>query len=73
MDFENAAYHFSQLLLVRPTYWTALARLIEVMRRSATLTDAATFIQRAEQAGTNATQEAGKIYIIRLNGFFYSL
>lgn len=49
MDFENAAYHFSQLLLTKPTYWTALARLIEVMRRSGTLTDVITFIERAEE------------------------
>jgi tetratricopeptide repeat protein 21B len=30
IDFDNAAYHFSQLVLNKPNYWTALARLIEV-------------------------------------------
>lgn len=50
MDFENAAYHFSQLILSKPTYWSALARLIEVMRRSGNLTDSITFIERAEEA-----------------------
>lgn len=49
MDFENAAYHFSQLLLGQPTYWTALARLIEVMRRSGTTVNAAEFVKRGEQ------------------------
>lgn len=34
VDFETAAFHFRQLLLRRPTYWTALARLIEVSRRT---------------------------------------
>lgn len=37
VDFETAAYHFRQLLLRRPTYWTALARLIEVSRRTGNL------------------------------------
>ncbi|XP_061402484.1 tetratricopeptide repeat protein 21B-like [Musca vetustissima] len=50
MDFENATYHFSQLLLSQPCYWTALARLIEVMRRSGSLTDSTLFLQKAEQA-----------------------
>ncbi|KAK0172883.1 hypothetical protein PV328_006149 [Microctonus aethiopoides] len=39
VDFETAAYHFRQLLLRRPTYWTALARLIEVSRRTVTTCD----------------------------------
>lgn len=34
VDFETAAVYFRQLLLQRPTYWTALARLIEVSRRT---------------------------------------
>lgn len=59
MDFENAAYHFSQLLLSQPCYWTALARLIEVMRRSGSLIDAVPFLQRAEQAITNTNQYPG--------------
>lgn len=33
IDFDTAAFHFRQLLLKQPTYWTALARLIEVSRR----------------------------------------
>lgn len=56
MDFENAAYHFSQLVLTKPTYWTALARLIEVMRRSGCINDSLTFIERAEEAATSATE-----------------
>lgn len=34
VDFETAAFHFRQLLIRQPTYWTALARLIEVSRRT---------------------------------------
>uniref|UniRef100_A0A182NAG6 Tetratricopeptide repeat protein 21B n=1 Tax=Anopheles dirus TaxID=7168 RepID=A0A182NAG6_9DIPT len=62
MDFENAAYHFSQLLLYQPTYWTALARLIEVLRRSGTLVEAAAFLQRAEEEATRSDGEAGLSY-----------
>uniref|UniRef100_A0A182Q0B7 Tetratricopeptide repeat protein 21B n=1 Tax=Anopheles farauti TaxID=69004 RepID=A0A182Q0B7_9DIPT len=62
MDFENAAYHFSQLLLYQPTYWTALARLIEVLRRSGTLVEAASFLQRAEEEATRSDSEAGLSY-----------
>lgn len=56
MDFENAAYHFSQLVLNKPTYWTALARLIEVMRRSGCLSDSLPFIERAEEATSNPNE-----------------
>lgn len=63
MDFESAAYHFSQLLLSQPTYWTALARLIEVMRRSGTIANAAEFVKRGEencsQLASSAEHEAG--------------
>lgn len=60
MDFESAAYHFSQLLLSQPTYWTALARLIEVMRRSGTISNAAEFVKRGEQNCSNPVEhEAG--------------
>ncbi|XP_075147410.1 tetratricopeptide repeat protein 21B-like [Haematobia irritans] len=62
MDFENAAYHFSQLLLTQPSYWTALARLIEVMRRSGTLSDVYLFLQRAEQTISNPDLSPGLNY-----------
>ncbi|XP_046806712.1 tetratricopeptide repeat protein 21B-like [Lucilia cuprina] len=62
MDFENAAYHFSQLLLAQPCYWTALARLIEVMRRSGSLLDVMPFLQRAEQGTQNPNQAPGLNY-----------
>lgn len=53
IDFDSAAYHFSQLILNKPTYWTALARLIEVMRRSGCLTDIQNFMERADDAAEN--------------------
>lgn len=64
MEFDTAAYHFSQLLVAQPNYWTALARLIEVMRRSATLPEATPFLLRAEQICSQPTQEAGKFVAV---------
>ncbi|XP_017846384.1 tetratricopeptide repeat protein 21B-like [Drosophila busckii] len=68
MEFENAAYHFSQLLLSQPCNWAALARLIEVMRRSGTINESIPFLQRAEQSFLNSTNNsAGLNYC---NGLF---
>lgn len=63
MDFDNAAYHFSQLILSKPTaiYWTALARLIEVMRRSGILGESLTFLEQAEEVASS-TSEPGLRY-----------
>lgn len=65
MDFKNACHHFSQLLTNKPTYWIALARLIEVMRRSAGIDKAAAFILRGEQNCQKPNEEAGTVQYIR--------
>ncbi|XP_001655859.2 tetratricopeptide repeat protein 21B isoform X2 [Aedes aegypti] len=70
MDFENAAFHFSQLLLSQSTYWTALARLIEVMRRSGTLHDVQQFLHRAEDECARPDTEAGLNYCKGLNEWY---
>ncbi|GAB0090491.1 Tetratricopeptide repeat [Sergentomyia squamirostris] len=62
MDFDKAAYHFSQLLVNQPTYWTAQARLIEVMRRSARLSEAVDFLVRAEQNCVQPSFDSGLNY-----------
>ena len=33
-DYESAMFHFQLLLKNKPDYWVALARLVEVMRRT---------------------------------------
>merc|ERR1712079_205741 len=38
-DYESAMFHFQQLLTSKPDYWVALARLVEVMRRTGHLED----------------------------------
>ncbi|XP_058826203.1 tetratricopeptide repeat protein 21B-like [Topomyia yanbarensis] len=70
MNFENAAYHFSQLLISQPNYWTALARLIEVMRRSGTLHDIQPFLHRAEEVCLRPDFEAGLSYCKGLNDWY---
>ncbi|KAL9899857.1 tetratricopeptide repeat protein 21B-like [Glossina fuscipes fuscipes] len=62
MDLENATYHFSQLLLLQPCYWTALARLVEVMRRSGTLLDVVPFLKRSKEATVAPDQMPGLQY-----------
>jgi tetratricopeptide repeat protein 21B len=62
VDFETAAFHFQQLLQRRPDYWTALARLVEVMRRTGNLEDVPFYLDKAENACQRANQEAGLAY-----------
>ncbi|XP_034111910.1 tetratricopeptide repeat protein 21B-like isoform X4 [Drosophila nasuta] len=67
MEFENAAYHFSQLLILQPCNWTALTRLIEVMRRFGTLLESLPFLQRAAQA---SEQYKNSLELNYCNGLF---
>lgn len=53
VDFQDASVHFSALLTRHPSYWVALARLIEVKRRTAQLDEARPFLQVATQAAAN--------------------
>lgn len=59
VDFEMAAHHFKQLLSKQPTYWTALARLVEVMRRTGELEEVVTYLDQSEAALLRPHQEAG--------------
>ncbi|KYQ53911.1 Tetratricopeptide repeat protein 21B [Trachymyrmex zeteki] len=62
VDFDTAAFHFRQLLLRQPTYWTALARLIEVSRRTGAMDDLDEWLQRAQIAMGTGNVEAGFYY-----------
>ncbi|XP_017891080.1 tetratricopeptide repeat protein 21B-like [Ceratina calcarata] len=61
VDFDTAAFHFKQLLLKQPTYWTALARLIEVSRRTGDTDDLDEWLRRAELA-IGGAKTAGYYY-----------
>ncbi|KAK2581329.1 hypothetical protein KPH14_008102 [Odynerus spinipes] len=62
VDFEAAAFHFRQLLLQKPTYWTALARLIEVSRRTGNMDDLDDWLSQAQVAMGSSNVEAGFYY-----------
>ena len=59
-DYESAMFHFKQLLQKRPDYFVALARLVEIMRRTGNLEGVPEFLAKSEEfVGTRATMEAG--------------
>ena len=59
-DYESAMFHFQQLLTAKPDYWVALARLVEVMRRTGHLEDVSNYLQKSEEhVGTRAGLEPG--------------
>ncbi|XP_068223465.1 tetratricopeptide repeat protein 21B-like [Palaemon carinicauda] len=58
-EYDTAMFHFQQLLDRRPAYFPALARLVEVMRRTGTLDEAAPYLERAEQATLRPITDAG--------------
>ncbi|XP_060828682.1 tetratricopeptide repeat protein 21B-like [Bombus pascuorum] len=62
VDFDTAAFHFRQLLLKQPTYWTALARLIEVSRRTGDMDDLEEWLHRAELGMSGANLSPGYYY-----------
>ncbi|XP_054015603.1 tetratricopeptide repeat protein 21B-like [Hylaeus anthracinus] len=62
VDFDTAAFHFRQLLMKQPTYWTALARLIEVSRRTGDMDDLEEWLHRAEIGMSGSSLTAGYYY-----------
>ncbi|KAF7990183.1 hypothetical protein HCN44_010884 [Aphidius gifuensis] len=61
VDFKTAVFHFRQLLMKRSIYWTALARLIEVSRRTGNIEDLNEWLLRAENATKNSNH-VGSFY-----------
>ncbi|XP_071548285.1 tetratricopeptide repeat protein 21B-like [Panulirus ornatus] len=58
-EYDTAMFHFQQLLDRRPAYFPALARLVEVMRRTGTLDEAGPYLDRAEQATLRPNTDPG--------------
>ena len=53
-------FHFQQLLSSKPDYWVALARLVEVMRRTGHLEDVTQYLTKSEEfVGTRSSLEPG--------------
>ncbi|XP_027210397.1 tetratricopeptide repeat protein 21B-like isoform X1 [Penaeus vannamei] len=58
-EYDTAMFHFQQLLDRRPAYFPALARLVEVMRRTGTLDETNPYLDRAEQATLKPYMDSG--------------
>ncbi|CAD5116982.1 DgyrCDS5817 [Dimorphilus gyrociliatus] len=67
-DYEQATYHFKQLLSNRPDNFEALERLVDLMRRAGQLEDVPKFLEMAEKASSRANIEAGFNYC---KGLYY--
>ncbi|CAG0921103.1 unnamed protein product [Notodromas monacha] len=61
-DYETAMFHFQQLLDRNPTNWEALARLVEVMRRTGHLEECPTYLTKAAQCNPRASLQPGYYY-----------
>lgn len=61
-DYEQATFHFKQLLSNRPDNYNALERLVDLMRRAGQLEDVPKFLELAEKASQRANIEAGFNY-----------
>lgn len=59
-----ALFHFTQLLSKQPTNWTALVRLVEIMRRTGNIEGVPQYLQQAEQLCNK--KEAGLSYALGL-------
>ncbi len=61
-EYDQATFHFQQLLERSPDHYEALARLIDLLRRAGKLEEVAHYIEEAEKASSRATLEPGFNY-----------
>ncbi len=62
-NYDSAIHHYQQLLERRPAHHTALAQLLQLLRRAGRLEDAPRFITAAETAaGAKASTEPGILF-----------
>jgi tetratricopeptide repeat protein 21B len=61
-EYEAATFHFQQLLERKPTHFSALARLIQLLRRAGKLNEVPRFLKLAESLSKRATMEPGLHY-----------
>jgi tetratricopeptide repeat protein 21B len=61
-EYDQATYHFQQLLERRPDHYEALSRLVDLMRRAGKLDEVPRFLELAENASSKATMEPGFNY-----------
>uniref|UniRef100_S4RS46 Tetratricopeptide repeat domain 21B n=1 Tax=Petromyzon marinus TaxID=7757 RepID=S4RS46_PETMA len=61
-DYEQAIFHFQQLIERKPENFGALARMIELLRRAGTLGEAPRFLMLAEKNGSQRPLDPGYNY-----------
>ncbi|KAF0296468.1 Tetratricopeptide repeat protein 21B [Amphibalanus amphitrite] len=71
-DYETAMFHFQELLTRRPDYFAALARLVEVMRRTGHLEKVPDYLEKAEKASQRGTTEPGLAFCKALYEWYSS-
>lgn len=57
-----ALFHFTQLLTKQPTNWTALVRLVEIMRRTGNLNEFPDYLVNAERDTANPSKDPGLLF-----------
>ncbi|ELU05036.1 hypothetical protein CAPTEDRAFT_159405 [Capitella teleta] len=58
-EYDQALFHFKQLLERQPDHYDALSRLVELMRRAGRLEEVPNFLELAENASGRASLDAG--------------
>ncbi|KAG2459713.1 TT21B protein, partial [Polypterus senegalus] len=61
-DFEQAVFHFQQLLERKPDNYPTLSRLIDILRRAGKLEEVPRFLEMAEKYSSRARLEPGFNY-----------
>nr|CAH7760444.1 unnamed protein product [Callosobruchus chinensis] len=62
IDFDMALFHFTQLVAKQPKNWEALARLIEILRRTGNIDDAPKYLEASETYHESSSRDPGFLY-----------
>ncbi|KNC48253.1 tetratricopeptide repeat protein 21B [Thecamonas trahens ATCC 50062] len=58
-DYDQAIYHFQEILEAQPQHWTALGRLIDLLRRAGKLDHVQAFLDQAVSSSFEARSSPG--------------
>ncbi|CAE1275558.1 TTC21B [Acanthosepion pharaonis] len=69
-DYENSLKHYKQLLTTKPDNYEVLAKLVDLLRRSGNLEDAADFLETAKETSPHSKTDAGFNYCLGLYDWY---
>ncbi|CAH3021819.1 unnamed protein product [Porites evermanni] len=69
-EYDSATFHFQQLLERKPGHFSALARLINLLRRAGKLDECSKYLEQAESAILRAATDSGLNYCKGLFNWF---